>query len=230
MFPIVLVPGLAGSLRNYAAILPGLWRHGPVTVARPTQGDTMAAIAARILADAPPRFALVGHSMGGYVALEIMRQEPGRVLRLALLNTSARTDTPEVTEMRRRRVALTRAGRFAEQNAAAFPKSVHPARAADPRLAEESRLASEDVGPEAFIRQQTAIMSRIDSRPSLKEIAVPTLVLTSDMDELVPPAWSREMAELIPGARLVIVPDCGHQSPAEQPEAVTAALDALFTA
>lgn len=228
MLPVVLVPGLAGSLRNYAALLPGLWRHGPVTVARPTEDDTMAAIAARILAEAPPRFALIGHSMGGYIALEIMRQAAPRVARLALLNTSARPDTPEAAEFRRRRIALTREGRFAEQNAAAFPKSVHPSRAADPRLAEESRLASEDVGPEAFIRQQEAIIARIDSRPYLKDIAVPTLVLTSDSDELVSAEFSREMAEMIPGARLVIVPDSGHQSPAEHPEAVMAALDALL--
>jgi pimeloyl-ACP methyl ester carboxylesterase len=228
MLPIILVPGLAGSLRSYADILPGLWRHGPLTVARPTEDDTMAAIAARILADAPSRFVLVGHSMGGYVALEIMRQAAERVARLALLNTSARTDTPEVTEARRRRVALTRAGRYAEQQAAAFPNSVHPSRVGDPRLMEISRLAGEDVGPDAFIRQQTAIMGRSDSRPLLAAIRIPTLVLTSDTDLLVSNAFSQEMADLIPGARLVIVPDCGHSSPSEKPQAVVAALDDLF--
>jgi pimeloyl-ACP methyl ester carboxylesterase len=228
MLPIILVPGLAGSLRSYADILPGLWRHGPLTVARPTEDDTMAAIAARILADAPSRFVLVGHSMGGYVALEIMRQAAERVARLALLNTSARTDTPEVTEARRRRIALTRAGRYAEQQAAAFPNSVHPSRSADPRLMEISRLAGEDVGPDAFIRQQTAIMGRSDSRPLLAAIRIPTLVLTSDTDLLVSNAFSQEMADLIPGARLVIVPDCGHSSPSEKPQAVVAALDDLF--
>jgi pimeloyl-ACP methyl ester carboxylesterase len=228
MLPIILVPGLAGSLRSYADILPGLWRHGPLTVARPTEDDTMAAIAARILADAPARFVLVGHSMGGYVALEIMRQAAERVARLALLNTSARTDTPEVTEARRRRVALTRAGRYAEQQAAAFPNSVHPSRVDDPRLMKISRLAGEDVGPDAFIRQQTAIMGRSDSRLLLDAIRIPTLVFTSDTDLLVSNAFSREMADLIPGARLVIVPECGHSSPSEKPQAVVAALDDLF--
>jgi pimeloyl-ACP methyl ester carboxylesterase len=228
MLPIILVPGLAGSLRSYADILPGLWRHGPLTVARPTEDDTMAAIAARILADAPSRFVLVGHSMGGYVALEIMRQAAERVARLALLNTSARTDTPEVTEARRRRVALTRAGRYAEQQTAAFPNSVHPSRSGDAGLMEISRLAGEDVGPDAFVRQQTAIMGRSDSRPLLCAIRIPTLVLTSDTDLLVSNAFSREMADLIPGARLVIVPDCGHSSPSEKPQAVVAALDDLF--
>jgi pimeloyl-ACP methyl ester carboxylesterase len=228
MLPIILVPGLTGSLRSYADILSGLWRHGPVTVAHPTEDDTMAGMARRILAEAPPRFVLVGHSMGGYVALEIMRQAAARVAKLALLNTSARTDAPEVTEARLRRIALTRQGRFAEQQAAAFPNSVHPSRAADPALREQARLAAEEVGPDAFIRQQTAIMGRSDSRPLLADIRIPTLVLTSDTDLLVSNAFSREMAEAIPGARLVIVADCGHSSPAEQPAAVNAALDDLL--
>jgi pimeloyl-ACP methyl ester carboxylesterase len=98
----------------------------------------------------------------------------------------------------------------------------------DPRLMEISRLAGEDVGPDAFIRQQTAIMGRSDSRPLLADIRIPTLVLTSDTDLLVSNAFSREMAEAIPGARLVIVADCGHSSPAEQPAAVNAALDDLL--
>jgi pimeloyl-ACP methyl ester carboxylesterase len=228
MLPIIFVPGLTGSLRSYADILPGLWRHGPVTVAHPTEDDTMAGMARRILAEAPPRFVLIGHSMGGYVALEIMRQAAARVAKLALLNTSARTDAPEVTEARLRRIALTRRGRFAEQQAAAFPNSVHPSRAADPALREQALLAAEEVGPDAFIRQQTAIMGRSDSRPLLADIRIPTLVLTSDTDLLVSNAFSREMAEAIPGARLVIVPDCGHSSPSEKPQAVNAALDDLL--
>jgi pimeloyl-ACP methyl ester carboxylesterase len=166
--------------------------------------------------------------MGGYVALEIMRQAAARVAKLALLNTSARTDAPEVTEARLRRIALTRQGRFAEQQAAAFPNSVHPSRAADPALREQARLAAEEVGPDAFIRQQTAIMGRSDSRSLLADIRIPSLVLTSDTDLLVSNAFSREMAEAIPGARLVIVADCGHSSPAEQPAAVNAALDDLL--
>ena len=93
--PIVLVPGLNCSARLYAAQIPELWRFGPVTVANHTRDDTVAAIAQRILDDAPPRFALAGLSMGGYMALEIMRRAPNRVARLALLDTNARDDSPE---------------------------------------------------------------------------------------------------------------------------------------
>src|SRR5919197_1382696 len=93
--PTVMIPGLIVSARLYAEQVPALWRFGPVTIADHTRGDTMAAIAHRILADAPPRFALVGLSMGGYISFEIMRQAPGRVVKLALLDTDARADKPE---------------------------------------------------------------------------------------------------------------------------------------
>src|SRR5687767_438516 len=112
--PILLVPGLNCSARLYAAQIPILWRFGPVTVADHTRDDAMAAIGRRILASAPPRFALIGLSMGGYLALELLRQAPDRVARVALLDTSARADTPEQSERRDRLIGLARDGRFAE--------------------------------------------------------------------------------------------------------------------
>jgi pimeloyl-ACP methyl ester carboxylesterase len=223
--PIVLVPGLGSSVRNHLAILPTLWRHGSVLVANQTRDETIAAMAARVLSEAPPRFSLIGHSLGGYIVLEMIRQAPDRVVRLALLNTSARPDTVEATKLRNERVAETKAGRYAEVRAASFPLSVHPDRVDDPDLREMSRLTGEDSGPEAFIRQQIAIIARIDSRPHLKNIRVPTLVLSGDKDMLISNEFSREMAAMIPGATLVIVPDCGHLAPAEQPEATSKALD-----
>src|SRR3954452_23889860 len=105
--PILLVPGLAGSPRIYAPVAPALWRCGPVSIANHIRDNHMGAIARRILAEAPPRFALAGHSMGGYIAFEIMRQAPDRVARLALINTQARPDTPEASA--RRRTMITRA-------------------------------------------------------------------------------------------------------------------------
>ena len=124
--PIVLVPGLLTSPRLYANQLPALWQHGPVTIADNTRDDTMAAIAGRILADAPPRFALAGLSMGGYICFEIVRQAPDRVDRLALLDTSARPDTPEVTERRQAQIALARGGRLGEVADQQFPPADPP--------------------------------------------------------------------------------------------------------
>jgi pimeloyl-ACP methyl ester carboxylesterase len=223
--PIVLVPGLGSSVRTHLSILPALWRHGSVFVANQTRDESIAAMAARVLDEAPPKFSLIGHSLGGYIVLEMIRQQPHRVARLALLNTSARPDTPEATAVRRERIAETQAGRYAEMQEKYFPLIVHPDRANDATLIELSRRTREDSGPEAYLRQQHAIIARIDSRPHLKDIRVPTLVLSGDKDMLISNELSKEMAAMIPGAELVIVPDCGHLAPAERPEAVIAALD-----
>src|SRR3981081_3539568 len=112
--PIVLVPSLNGSARLYARQLPELWRLGPVTIADHTRDDTMAAIAKRVLDNAPPRFHYVGLSMGGYLAFEIMRQAPERVIKMAILDTSARADIPEIIALRKERIALAKNGRFEE--------------------------------------------------------------------------------------------------------------------
>jgi pimeloyl-ACP methyl ester carboxylesterase len=201
-----------------------LWRFGPVTVANHIRDDSMGAIARRILAEAPPRFALAGHSMGGYIAFEIMRQAPERVAKLALLNTQARPDAPEAIERRRGMIKGIEAGGFSAGIDALYPIFVHPSRRDDVALKKLVREMGEDIGPEAFVRQLTAVMGRADSRPTLAVIACPTLVLTSDEDNTVPNSLSVEIAEGIPGAKLVTIPDCGHLSPVEQPQATADAL------
>jgi pimeloyl-ACP methyl ester carboxylesterase len=222
--PIVLVPGLLVTARLYAEQIPALWRLGPVTVADHTRDDSMAAIARRILADAPPRFALAGLSMGGYVAFEIVRQAPERVARLALLSTSARLDPPEITDRRRRQIGLAEEGRFEEVVEMQFPLLVHRSRLDDEGLQTLVRLMAEETGAEAFVREQTAIIGRADSRPDLARIACPTLVVVGDGDELIAPENSVEIADGIPGARLVTVAESGHLSTLERPAQVTAAL------
>lgn len=222
--PILLVPGLACSPRIFAPVVPALWRFGPVTVANHIRDDNMGAIARRILAEAPPRFALAGHSMGGYIAFEIMRQAPERVARLALMNTQARPDTPEAGERRRGQIARAQAGEYRAILDELFGVFVHPSRRDDAALRRLVHDMGEDVGSEAFVRQLTAIMSRPDSRPTLAWIKCPTLVLSSDEDSTVPNSLSTEMADGIPGAKLVIIPDCGHLTPPEQPQATADAL------
>jgi pimeloyl-ACP methyl ester carboxylesterase len=222
--PIVLVPGLLASPRLYGEQLPQLWRFGPVTVADHTRDDSIAGIASRILAAAPPSFALLGLSMGGYVAFEIMRQAADRVRRLALLDTSARSDRPEQTERRRTQIELTESGRFAEIPDQQYPLLVHPARQDDQGLRQLVRLMAEETGPDGFVRQQRAIGGRPNSLPDLAEIRCPTLVLVGDSDQLTPPERAAEIAAGVVGARLVVVPDCGHLSTLEQPGLVTDAL------
>lgn len=222
--PIILVPGLTCSPRIYAPQIPALWQSGPVILANHIRDNTMAGIAKRILDEAPDEFAIAGHSMGGYICLEIMRQAPERVKRLALLSTSASPETPQASERRRGWIAETKAGGYHAILDKLFANFVHPSRLKDADLQKIVREMGDDVGPEAFIGQLEAIMSRADSRPLLPSITCPTLVLTSDTDNMVPNAFSTELAEGIPGAKLVVIPDCGHLPQLEKPEAMTAAM------
>jgi pimeloyl-ACP methyl ester carboxylesterase len=222
--PLVLIPGLLASARLYAPQIPKLWLSGPVMIADHTRDDSMGAIARRILGAAPPRFALAGLSMGGYISFEIVRQAPARVVKLALLDTAARPDTPEATQARRAQVAQAMTGKLDEVADAQFARMVPEARQTDTLLRETNRQMAREVGVAAFARQQTAIMGRADSRPTLKDIRCPTLVLVGENDALTPPDRAAEMAEGIAGAKLVTVPKCGHLSTLEQPEAVTRSL------
>ena len=222
--PILLVPGLVCSPRIFAPVVPALWRLGPVTVANHIRDDNMGAIARRILAEAPPRFALAGHSMGGYIAFEIMRQAPDRVAKLALINTQARADTPEATERRRGVMGRAKAGEYSAVLDELFPGFVHPSRRDDAALRQLVRDMGDEVGVQGFVRQQTAIIGRVDSRPCLAWIKCPTLVLSGDEDNTIPNSLSKEMADGIHGAKLVILPDCGHFPQPEQPEATAAVL------
>jgi len=222
--PVVLVPGLNCSARLYAEQIPALWHFGPVTVADHTRDDTMAAIARRILSATPPRFALGGLSMGGYIALEIVRQAPDRVAKLALLDTSPRPETAEQTARRLPLMEMARTGRFSEIADLLFPVFVHRDRLGDEALKRVVRLMAEETGPETFVRQEQAIIARHDERPTLGAIRCPTLVLVGDSDALTPPVLSQEIAAAISGARLVVIPDCGHLSTLERPDAVNAAL------
>ena len=142
----------------------------------------MSAIARAVLATAPNRFALCGLSMGGYIAFEMMRQEPGRIERLALLDTSALSDTPEQTERRLKLIAMAQTGEFKLVRDTLWPLFVHPSRHDNVALKRAVFKMMDDTGPETFIRQQRAIMSRPDSRPSLGAIHCPTLVLVGNED------------------------------------------------
>ena len=222
--PLLLVPGLLCSARLYAPQVAALWPRGPVMVADHLRDADVTAIAARILADAPPRFALAGLSMGGYIAFAMMRQAPERIVKLALLDTSARPDTPEQSAVREKFIAMAEAGRLSEVVDTLAPRLVHKSRHGDAALVRVIRDMADDTGVTAFVQQERAIITRPDSRPLLASIACPTLVLVGEGDELTPPALAQEMAAGIGGARLVVVPGSGHLSTLEQPDAVNAAL------
>ena len=222
--PTVLVPGLYATPRLFFGQLPALWRCGPVMVADTARGATLDAIAAEILATAPPRFALCGSSMGGAVALAIMRAAPERVERLALLSTTAQADSEEAKQIRRGAIDALRAGQLDTLSAASFPMLVDPLREDDAELQAVTRDMLGTVGAEAALRQVEAYMNRPDARDGLGAIAVPTLVLVGEADRLTPVARAQELHAGIAGSELVVLEECGHLSALEQPATVTAAL------
>ena len=222
--PLILVPGLLCSARLFASQIAALWPFGQIAVADHRRDAEMSAIAARILADAPPRFAIAGLSMGGYIAFAMLRQAPQRIARLALLDTSARPDTAEQSAGREKFITMAQAGKLGDVVDTLMPRFLHRNRQNDESLKRVIQDMAAETGAEAFVRQQKAIMSRTDSRPLLATIRCPTLVMVGDSDELTPPDLAKEICAGISGARLVVVPDCGHLSTIERPDAVNAAL------
>lgn len=224
MIPVLFIPGLLCTAELFAPQVAALWPHGPVMVASTLEGETIAQMATAILAQAPPEFALVGLSMGGMVSLEIMRQAPQRVRKLALLDTSAQPALPEQAAFFEGLLAQAHGGEAEALLGESLISVLHPAHQQIPALQAVNRRMGAAIGLEGFARQVRAVLSRVNSRPSLAAIAVPTLVLVGEQDQLTPPDLSRELAAAIPHAKLVIVPDCGHGSTIEQPQAVNQAL------
>lgn len=223
--PLLLLPGLLCDARLWRDTLPALEGLAAPVVADLTQDDTVAGMAARALSlvAGAGHFAVAGLSMGGYVAFEVVRQAGPRVAALAVLDSSARPDTPEATRRRQGLIALSKQGQFRGVTPRLLPQLLHPSRLETP-LAEEVMAMADRVGHEAFLRQQNAIMHRPDSRPLLPGITVPTLVAVGAEDTLTPPELAEEMAGLIPGAELVRFAGCGHLPTMEDPAAAGAAL------
>lgn len=216
--PLTLLPGLMCDDRQWAPVIERLPGQS-CQIIDLTQDASVAAMAARVLAQAPPRFAVAGFSMGGIVALEIQRQAPDRVAGLALVCANAR---PDAQTQRAEQVSKADKGLLAEVIGDVATR--YFAEDPDGALRDLAIDMAVTLGPAVFARQNAALSSRIDSRPLLDQIATPTLIVHGDVDVISPPALSQEMAEAIPGARLVTLASCGHMAPIEQPTALSAAL------
>ena len=221
---LILLPGLLCDAALWQHQVEHLKDMVAVSVADLTQDDSIPAMADRVLQSAPPRFALAGLSMGGYVAQEIMRQAPERVERLALIDTNARADKEDQVKARRDLIHLAEIGTFKGVTPRLLPNLVHPSRLEDPNVAGVVFAMAERIGQAAFKRQQEAILARKDGRGDLAAITVPTLVLAGRQDQLCPPKVQEEMVAQLPHARLVLVEDCGHLAPLERPYATTAVM------
>jgi len=222
--PLVLLPGLTNDARVWRGVSEAMRTDAAdVSVGDLRHGETMRDVAAHVLANAPARFAVAGLSMGGYCALEIVRQSPQRVAGIALVDTSARPDTEEGKANREKQIARARTD-YAALVDELLPKWIHPSRIDDPAVAGVVRSMARDAGAEVFAQQQRAIMSRADSRPLLASIRCPAIVVCGRDDQLMPMEIHEEMVRGIGGAKLHAIERCGHLAPLERPEAVAAAM------
>ncbi|HER27259.1 MAG TPA: alpha/beta hydrolase [Rhodospirillales bacterium] len=221
---LVLLPGLL--------LGPDLWAHqietlsdlADISVADLTIDDRLEDMAGRVLEQAPTTFSLAGLSMGGYVAQEIMRQAPERVERLALIDTSAESDSEIQRRNRLEAIDHVNLGEFKGVTSRILPSFIHTDRLNDQKLTNRIVAMAEKVGRESFLRQQNAILNRKNGIKDLAAITCPLLVMCGRHDSLTPLQQHRAMAAAAPTATLVIVEDCGHLAPIERPYAVSAAL------
>lgn len=223
---IVLIPPLLCSPLAYVPVLDTVWTRGQVTLADTRRDDTIAAMAERILRENVGDIAVLGTSMGGYVALEVIRQAPERVIALALVSTSARADTPEQTQARERQSALVEDGHFEALVDAAFPGVAAAGNESNAALLATWRSMTTPVGAEAFLRQQRAVVQRADLRSMVPSIACPTAIIHGAQDRLIPLDAAEEMARALPSARFTVVEGAGHLLFHEQPDAARAAISA----
>src|SRR6266487_1805048 len=183
---LVLVPGLLCDELMWRPQLSALSAVADCWIADHTRSETMADVATDVLRDAPfEKFALAGLSMGGYVALEMMRQAGHRILKLALLDTTARADTAEQTRKRRDFISLAERGRFLGITDSLLPMLIHPAQLANGELVSTIKRMAKNTGREAFIRQEHAIISRTNSLPHMTSVG---------QDALIPLALHEELA------------------------------------
>lgn len=217
--PIVLITGQLLTGAVWQPLLDA-WSDREVIVADNRSDDTIEGFAQRLLDNAPPRFALIAHAMGGFVAFEVMRRAPERVAKLALISTLASADGPAQTARRQGYIDLVESGNFDQVVEERIPILFPEEKRSDARLLGIARMMAADTGADTFLAQQRAIMARIDSRPRLGEIAVPTLLVWGEKDGITSRAQHDEILDAIPGARLEVVTGAGHLPTVEVPEVV----------
>ena len=221
---VVLLPGMMCDARLFAPQIDMLSSLCAVSVPDLTQHDSMGRLAASVLADAPQDFALAGLSMGGIVAMEIMRQAPERVTRLALLDTNPLAEADVMKAKRAPQIAKAKAGGLH----AIMKHEMKPNYLADSpdrnRILDLCMDMAVDLGVDAFVNQSVALRDREDQQETLKHITVPTLVMCGAEDALCPVERHQLMYGLIAGSRLEIIAGAGHLPTLEQADNVNTAL------
>ena len=225
---ILMIPGLGCTAALFSSQVEALSSRHDVTIADHQRHSSMSAIAEAILEGAPPHFGLVGLSMGGMLAFEIMRLAPDRVTRVALLNTSARSELPERKAMRAEIIATAKDHGMSAVLDQTFPFWVDASRHDDRSLRDIAGQMLEDTGAEVFERQCRALIDRPDYRGDLPNMHHEAFVIVGAGDVTTPPKLAQEIAGLMPNARLEELPACGHISTLERPDAVSDLLIEFF--
>lgn len=222
--PILFVPGFMCDARAFLPQMVHLgWKH-PVMVFVPGMEETVEKLSERLLATAPPRFVLVGHGLGGDVAIDVLRRAPDRVLRVVLISTDPLAEPPRAAAAREARIVAAKSGRLVQAVGEDYPDAAF----ADTEWRDEVRALLVDMalqlGEGIFIRQSRALQRRPDQSKTLRRALMPALILAGSEDGLVPVRRQEVLAGLLPHGRLTIVPNAGNLPMLEQPEAVTQAL------
>jgi len=223
MRTLVMIPGLGSDSAIWRRTIEALNGSVDCLMGDTLSDDTLEGMAQRILDHAPEFFALAGVSMGGMVALQIMKIAPQRVVRLALIDTNARPDTITRRAIRYlSNIAAATTSNFDKLSERSVNSLIHASTPETIRT-ELARMGAR-VGTKTYIRQNRAAAARKDMRPILRGISVPSAVVVGSDDRLTPIALSREIHELTPGSVFFVIPDCGHLPPIEKPEALAAIL------
>ncbi|MGC6454160.1 MAG: alpha/beta fold hydrolase [Candidatus Puniceispirillaceae bacterium] len=228
MRDLILLPGMMCDARLFAPQIAALQDRVRVMVPLPVCAPEMSRLAANVLADAPDRFALGGVSMGGILAMEIMRQAPQRVTHLALIDTNPFAERDEMKARRGPQMEAVRHGRLATVMRDEMKPNYFTHRDDSAALRDLAMAMATDLGADAFIAQSLALRDRPDYEETLRAVTCPTLILCGRHDHLCPVERHEAMKAMIPHARLCIIEDAGHLPTIETPDIVTIALQELL--
>ena len=222
--PLVIIPGLMADARLFLPQIVQLGAERPIQVVLATKGDTVEQMSEAIVAGLPERFALLGHGLGGDIALDIIRRIPDRVTRVILMATDPLSEPPQAAAAREARIVAARSGRLPQ----AMREEVPLASLVDAPWRDEILALVQDMamglGEGVFLRQSRAVQRRPDQQKTMRRIKLPTLVIAGEADTLVPMRRQEFTANLMPFGKLLVIEAAGHLASLEQPEAVTEAI------
>ncbi len=226
--PLVIIPGLMADARLFLPQMVRLGAERACHVCIAAKGETVEQMSEALMAGLPEKFALMGHGLGGDVALDIIRRIPDRVARVVLLATDPLSEPPAQAAERETRMVMARAGRLVEAMVQEIPRAA----VADSPWRDEIMALVTDMalglGEGVFLRQSRAMQRRPDQQKTMRKVRLPALVLAGRQDTLVPLRRQEFTATLMPYGQFQIIEDSGHLAPLEQPEAVSAAVEAFL--